>query len=187
MPDPPGRVTLDRIPVVPLADALADTLRLLPPSDAFGLVAWLVTRRVVDSELLAEAVGERRGRRGAVQLGRCFRLIEANAASVLEWEAQEFLRSAGITGWRANVPIRSQGRIVLVADILFEEARLIVEVDGFAFHNSRDSFEADRSRDALAASLGYSTLRITHRDLASNGPTVLDRIRATLAHRTSGP
>jgi very-short-patch-repair endonuclease len=46
-------------------------------------------------------------------------------------------------------------------DALFQAQRLIVELDGWEFHNDRDAFETDRARDADTLHAGYRTLRIT--------------------------
>ena len=46
-------------------------------------------------------------------------------------------------------------------DALFPNERVIVELDGWEFHNSRDSFESDRERDAELLARGYVTIRIT--------------------------
>jgi hypothetical protein len=46
-------------------------------------------------------------------------------------------------------------------DALFAEHRVIVELDGWPFHNDRTAFERDRERDAALLAAGYVTVRIT--------------------------
>jgi hypothetical protein len=46
-------------------------------------------------------------------------------------------------------------------DALFPEVKVIVELDSWAFHQSRDSFESDRERDAATLAAGHVTVRIT--------------------------
>jgi very-short-patch-repair endonuclease len=46
-------------------------------------------------------------------------------------------------------------------DVLFPEERLIVELDGWDFHQTRDAFELDRERDAHALEQGLATVRVT--------------------------
>jgi very-short-patch-repair endonuclease len=46
-------------------------------------------------------------------------------------------------------------------DLLWRAGRLIVEVDGFAFHSSRTAFERDRRRDATLTAAGYRVVRVT--------------------------
>src|SRR5690606_15773158 len=50
-------------------------------------------------------------------------------------------------------------------DFLWPEHGLIVEIDGFAFHSSRRSFERDRLRDAELTAAGLRVVRITWRQL----------------------
>jgi very-short-patch-repair endonuclease len=63
------------------------------------------------------------------------------------------------------LPIRRQ---VLIArmrvDFLIGE-RLVVEVDGAAYHVDPDRFEADRRRDAQLSRLGYRVLRFSYRQV----------------------
>jgi len=47
------------------------------------------------------------------------------------------------------------------ADVYFPEHGLIVELDGWDFHNTRQAFEDDRERDAENLRHGRSTIRIT--------------------------
>jgi len=42
-------------------------------------------------------------------------------------------------------------------------AKLIVEVDGHAFHGHRAAFEHDRRRDQVLAGAGYRVIRVTWR------------------------
>jgi hypothetical protein len=46
-------------------------------------------------------------------------------------------------------------------DAYFPNERLIVELDGWEFHNDRWAFEDDRERDAAMLALGIATVRIT--------------------------
>jgi very-short-patch-repair endonuclease len=46
-------------------------------------------------------------------------------------------------------------------DAYFKQERLIVELDGWDFHNDRKAFEDDRDRDATMLALGIATVRIT--------------------------
>jgi len=43
-----------------------------------------------------------------------------------------------------------------------------VEVDGFAYHSSREAFERDRRRDARLQAAGYRVVRFTYRQIVSD-------------------
>jgi hypothetical protein len=47
-------------------------------------------------------------------------------------------------------------------DFVWRDARLIVEVDGYAYHRSPAAFERDRERDAILTTSGWRVLRFTH-------------------------
>jgi very-short-patch-repair endonuclease len=51
------------------------------------------------------------------------------------------------------------------ADFLWPDQRLIVEVDGYPFHNHRRAFERDRRRDQAHIAAGYRVIRVTWRQL----------------------
>ena len=61
-------------------------------------------------------------------------------------------------------------------DMLWREQRVVVETDGWAFHNTREAFEADRTRDAHLTASGYRVLRFTHRQVL-DGAHVLETLR----------
>jgi very-short-patch-repair endonuclease len=68
-----------------------------------------------------------------------------------------------------------------LVDALWREQRVIVELDGFAFHKSRAQFEADRARDAKLQVAGYRVLRITQQRLQNEPEAVLEDLRRLLS------
>lgn len=68
---------------------------------------------------------------------------------------------------RRQVAIAGVGRV----DFLLGE-RLIVEVDGAAFHAGHAEFEADRRRDALLSARGYRVLRFSYHQVLERWPEV---------------
>ena len=64
-------------------------------------------------------------------------------------------------------------------DFLWPAQRLIVELDGYASHGTRASFERDRARDRLLAVSGYRTVRVTWSQL-HDGAAALERDLRTL-------
>jgi hypothetical protein len=68
-------------------------------------------------------------------------------------------------------------------DALFTEEKLIVELDGWAFHASRSAFEKDRERDAQTLLAGFATVRITWRRITEAPVHEAERLQAILAAR----
>jgi very-short-patch-repair endonuclease len=81
---------------------------------------------------------------------------------------------------RPQVNVRIGGYTV---DALFAEERVIVELDGWDFHNSRDSFESDRERDAEMLARGLATIRVTWERMLGTPQREADRLLAILRAR----
>ncbi|MGH2843124.1 MAG: type IV toxin-antitoxin system AbiEi family antitoxin domain-containing protein [Solirubrobacteraceae bacterium] len=101
----------------------------------------------------------------------------------------EPLRSALELDWKAFVkrhPLpRNEMNVQLAGervDVLFMEPRpLIIELDGWDTHGTRQAYEADRERDAkILAETGIPTVRITHHGLHHRSRTQAQRIRTIL-------
>ncbi len=68
-------------------------------------------------------------------------------------------------------------------DFYFEAARLIVELDGYAYHSDRTAFERDRTRDLDAKADGRETVRITHRQITREPTRLAARLHTILQNR----
>jgi very-short-patch-repair endonuclease len=75
--------------------------------------------------------------------------------------------------WRSPV----NGRV----DFAYPEIRLIIELDGRAWHSTLEAFESDRMRDNHAQLAGWRVLRITYRMLKDNPQMVRDLVRRALS------
>ena len=101
------------------------------------------------------------------------------------WSAAErllhrLLRSAGITGWRANRSLPIAGS-TYYPDALFLRERLVLEVDGRKFHSEPEVFETDRWRQNQLVLEGWCVLRFTYAMLSERPAEVLEMIRRALA------
>ena len=70
------------------------------------------------------------------------------------------------------------------ADAVFRAERLIVELDGWEFHRTRNAFEDDRNRDADTLAAGFATLRITHDRFHHQPDLEAERLREILRARS---
>jgi len=89
------------------------------------------------------------------------------------------IRAARLAAPRTNARV---GRYEV--DLLWPRQRLVVEVDGFAYHSSRTAFERDRRRDAELQAWGYRVLRITWRRLVAEPNAVVAQLAALLSAAT---
>jgi very-short-patch-repair endonuclease len=155
-----------------------DCLASLPFHDALDLWAWVSTRGVLDVAGLQAAIKDRRYWKGTPQLRRLAAVVAEGAASGGEYRLHELLRDAGFTGWRAAVPVYDERGLIGVVDVLFEEARVVVEIDGFRAHGSQRAFVSDRRRQNRLTLAGYDVLRFTWDDLTQRPAEVVAEIRA---------
>ena len=91
------------------------------------------------------------------------------------------MRKAGLSVPDLNVRLHGYE-----LDFLWREERLVVEMDGFAFHGDRAAFEADRRRDADLAARGLQVVRITWRQITEEPEATLVRLAQALAGRGTG-
>ncbi len=99
--------------------------------------------------------------------------LEAMALRLFrEWDLPEPVPQLALP-WRSSV----NGRV----DFAYPEVRLIIELDGRAWHTTLEAFESDRMRDNHAQLAGWRVLRITYRMLKDNPQMVRDMIRRALA------
>jgi hypothetical protein len=87
-------------------------------------------------------------------------------------------------------PCRQQHRLLLpegpvFLDAAWPEAKLGIELDGAAFHGSREARERDLRRDAALAALGWLVLRFSYRQLTRHPDRCRAQIAATYRSRLS--
>jgi very-short-patch-repair endonuclease len=75
-----------------------------------------------------------------------------------------------------QVHIRGVGRVDMRID-----GRVLIEIDGYAFHSDRDAFERDRHRDAELVRRGHRVLRFSARQVFEEWRQVETAIEAALA------
>ncbi|MFT4296909.1 MAG: DUF559 domain-containing protein [Micropruina sp.] len=129
---------------------------------------------------LVDALAEFAGSRHQRIRSEVVRSFADNPWSGGERELQQLLRGAGISGWVANAELRLAG-CVCYPDVLFPDARVILEFDGYEVHGTRQAFESDRVRQNRLVLARYTVLRITWRRLQDDPDAVLAEIRAALA------
>jgi very-short-patch-repair endonuclease len=79
---------------------------------------------------------------------------------------------------KPGVNVRVEGR---ERDFCWRTERLVVEVDGRAFHSSGRSFEQDRRRDAELVAAGFRVMRVTWRQMAEEPEALMVRLALALA------
>ena len=88
----------------------------------------------------------------------------------------ELIRRAGLPRPQTNTRI---GRYEV--DAAWPEERVALEVDGFAYHSTREAFERDRRKTADLAAAGWRVSRVTWRQLVDEREAVVARLARTLS------
>jgi very-short-patch-repair endonuclease len=71
-------------------------------------------------------------------------------------------------------------------DALYAEHRLVVELDGWATHKTREAFAQDRRQDAdILAATGMPTVRLPYEDTTRRPAETAERVRRILAARST--
>jgi hypothetical protein len=126
---------------------------------------------------LAEVLARYPHHRGAAKL-RSVDTSRGPTRSDMELDFIDFLKRYDLPMPLINTKL---GRYEL--DVLFPDAKVIVELDSWEFHSSRSSFRRDRRRDAALLARGYVTIRITWERLAEEPDEVAAELHTILASR----
>jgi very-short-patch-repair endonuclease len=176
--DPRDVGVLAGMPITSPARTLLDVASSMPAVELERLHEEMPVQRLTTRAAVAETLTRGKGRAGAAALRDV--LERADEPSLTRSEAErrllELVRRARLPAPTTNA---RAGRFEV--DLLWPEHRLVVEVDGFAFHGTRAAFERDRRRDAELQALGYRVLRITWRQLTREPEAVIALIAAALS------
>jgi very-short-patch-repair endonuclease len=160
-----------------------DCLRILSFTEALNLWAWLSTRGVANNADLTHELETRSGWRGTPQLRKLAQIIKDGAVSGAEFTLQEILRTAKITGWSFGAKVFDRTGLIGVVDVLFAAKLVVIEVDGYTAHSSREAFVRDRRRQNRLQAAGFFVLRFTWDDLQDRPGAVVAEIRTALSRQ----
>jgi len=135
-------------------------------------------QRHVELRALWDAHLRNKGRHGSPATRRLLQAAEDGARSAAERLLIQLLKTAGITGWKANYPVAGYK-----VDVGFVACKVAVETDGLAFHSDSDDFHNDRVRQNAIALAGWQVLRFTWLDLTEYPDRVIATIRSAISAR----
>ena len=168
---------LSVIPLTSPARTLLDLAAALPVRQLERALAEAHARRLVTHSHLLHLLNHHRGRAGTRALRA---LLDGSAPTLTRSEAEErflaLMRAAGLPQPEVNVLLGNHE-----IDFLWRRQRLIVEIDGFAFHSSRRAFERDRARDAELEVRGWRVVRFTWRQLTAERERAIATVAALIA------
>lgn len=178
---PEERVHRDGVPVTSALRTVLDLCRSLPLAEAVAATDSALRRGLVTVEELTAALVALAPGRGRQRIARVLRLIDPASGSVLESLCRILLVQAGLAPEESQLVVRSaRGRILGRVDFAWPSARLVVEVDGFAFHADRESYRNDRRRTNELVLAGWRVLRFSWEDVVHHPEDVVAAVRAAL-------
>jgi very-short-patch-repair endonuclease len=167
----------DGIPMTTPARTLLDLAAVAPGHDLEHALAAAERLGLVSRREIAALIDRTPHARGS----RALRALVGrdNAPAFLRSEAErlflELARSAELPEPRVNANLHGYE-----VDFLWREQRLVVEIDGRAFHSSPNAFEMDRRRDAVLTAAGYQVMRVTWHQLQRSSNAVVARLAQAL-------
>lgn len=172
---------VDGIAVTTPARLIVDLGAVLPLHLVAVVLDRALERRIVT---LAEVRSVIRAvaRRGRTGVGVARALVAersaARGATELERQMSEIVRRFSLpTPVPEHTVLDGHGQFLARVDFAYPELRYAIEVDGFAPHSARRTFEHDRARQNDLVDDGWTIHRFTWRDVERHPGRVADRIR----------
>ena len=178
--EPGDVVELDRLPLTAPIRTIVDLASVLVPHELEQALARAEREGLLRRSDLEARVARLDRRRGAAVLRALLRdaVGPAFTRSVAEERLLALVRKSRIARPATNVRVAD-----LEVDFFWPNERVVVEVDGFAYHGSNRSFERDRARDADLSAIGVQVVRVTWRQLMDESEAFPVRLAQTLAVR----
>jgi len=167
-------------PVTTVSRTLLDLAAVLPRRQLERALQEAEVRRLGDMVSLEPLLARHPRRRGTATLRSIVasgRIGENATRSELEERFLAIADRAGLPRPAINAHVEIAGRLV-ECDCLWRTERLVVELDGHAFHAPRRAFEADRARDRALQVAGWRVVRVTWRQLHAESGRVAADLRA---------
>jgi hypothetical protein len=176
---PDDTMTWRRIPVTSFARTLVDLAAVLSVNHLARACHEAGVRYRLTPAQVEGVLGRRRNAPGAAKLRKVMRGDARVTLSELESAFLSLLREDDLPLPKTNRP--AGGRRV---DCRWPERRLTVELDSYRYHNSRESWEADRRREREAYARGDQFRRYTWGDVFEAPALMRAELRALLSDPT---
>ncbi len=178
--EPDEVAIVDGVPVTTPARTVLDLAGVVSFREMEQALARAERRDLLTREEL-ESLLDRYPKRAGSQRIRALLRAETGPAFTRSEAEERFLtlvRKARLPEPETNVVVAGYE-----LDFLWCRQRLAAEIDGYAFHSSKRTFERDRRRDVDLAARGIQVLRMTWRQIVKEPEAALVRLAQALAVR----
>ncbi|MHC1561376.1 DUF559 domain-containing protein [Actinomycetospora sp. C-140] len=182
--DPADRTRVAGADVTARALTVLDAVVVLGLDEGARVADRALQKGSLSVEMLRATHMRTSGRHGAPLGAELIALADGGARSWAERALHTGLHGAGMTGWSANTEIVLPGFGRAVGDVVFDEEKVIVEVDGWAYHRDLRAFLLDGPRQSALAADGWVVLRTHWYELRDDPGALLARLRSTLKARS---
>jgi hypothetical protein len=181
----PGDITTRAgIRVTTVARTLLDLAAVVPRRDLARAVDRAERLDLFDLAAVRDALSRARGRRGAAALRHAIAAWEPrHTRSELEDRFADLIAVAGIPGPAVNVLLAGE-RADHEVDAFWASQRLVVQLDGFAYHRTRRDRERDAATDADLELAGCRVVHLTWDDVTAHQGRTVRRLRRLIAAGT---
>lgn len=107
--------------------------------------------------------------------------------STSETKLLSLLRAGGIEGARPQVEFHDDDGFVARPDVVFEDVKLVVEVDSWTWHTDRQRRRADARRQNRLERLGCTVLRFFREDVFFDSDRVVAEVAGTVKSLRHSP
>lgn len=173
------------IPCTSAARTIFDVAGTSSPDEVERMLITADSLRILNRRRLEELVDEHAGFRGVGPLRNLIAADPARVRSQVEAALLRLCRTNGLPEPLVNRRIEVAGGSIEV-DFCWPALRVVIEVDGYAFHGGRQRANADRDRDQRLALAGWRVHRFTADQVRDHPETTIRRLAALLAAARAG-
>lgn len=159
---------------------VVDCLLWLPEESGRTLMTEGLRQRLLTVDEVRRELIRTPQRHGLARAWSVMRDVAQAPHSEAEVRVHRVLRDAGISGWTANVSVHDGDGLIGIVDLVFDDVKLVVEIDGQAYHSDDVAFQRDRSRQNRLVRAGYTVLRFTWDDVVNRPREVAHTVRQML-------
>jgi predicted transcriptional regulator of viral defense system len=171
------------VPVTSVARTLVDLADVVPKDHLAKALAEADRQRRLDARAIAAALARTRKRngKGHAALRAALKDHADHGPRLTRSELEDRFLSLvvephGLPRPRTNAPVHGHE-----VDALWPAERLVVELDGYADHRDRQTFQRDRTKANALTAKGFTVLRYTYDDIVHRPAHVAGELRSLLA------
>jgi very-short-patch-repair endonuclease/predicted transcriptional regulator of viral defense system len=174
-------VRIEGIPFTTVARTLVDLAGCTTSAELERAFSAAARRGLTDGDAVSSILRRNPNCRGAARLQALLGCADEVpfTRSAAEDAFLTLVRAGGLPGPRTNILVHG-----FEVDFFWQQARLVVEIDGFVHHRARRTFVRDRQRNSALAAAGIQMLRLSWDQVVIERDRTLVQVAQVLARST---